>query len=909
MTSRTFATRMTCFSLISAIETDLRNLICKMDSILNVQIPDDVNENAISRFEGYFKEKFKDEEGLSNLIEFSDFSDLAKVLSKNKNSQSLVSVDEVKQVVKGLESLVHVRNRICHSRPLEYNDINDLTDFAVELKKLGEHHWWGGINEALENLNNPSFALSLQIPSYWKSTNSTVFNNLPLPEFDDTGFLGRKEERSSVSDLINSHTRVISLVGEGGVGKTALALRCLYDVLELSEGSSNSQSDMIIWVTLKADRLTASGVIQLRDAIVSTLGLYQNIGKALGVSPDSSIEEILEEISIYMKEFKILLCIDNLETIDKQSVRSFLAEIPQGSKILITTRIGLGEIEYRYKLDSLDGRASVDLIRKLSRLLNIEYLKKKNKASLESLAQKLHHNPLLIKWYVLGLGSGKRTEDLLNKESVSYQEALKFCFQNLYERLEPTELDIIKTIACLRNSVSAVELRFILEDRNELEIAEALHNLNNSSMLKSNMANQKEDDGIKTYTLTNIANDYLTTVSPISDEFYAGVKQKHRQLKRHIESSLNEHNHYHLDITNVHAENKDEQICAVYLKQAMSLARQEESFEQAVELISKAKAMKPDFSECYRVNAYIHQTKSPFKAEAEYEAAIEYNPNSVISYYGYSQYLMGEEDYPYAIEQIDKALGLKPDDEALLSFKALILTRSGEYSEAIKLYEHVLPVQRENQHRKFRISTYQQLISAYKRYSERLIVDNDYPKSAKILQRIFELFEEAYENDNYDERAFGLFGQIIALSDKVDFKLGNVTYTTKAIEILDRYREGFSVHHKIKLCSSVKSVLDKIFTSSKVRLEILCRDLESIEVGEGEYFHGALKDVVCKAHNNVSYGFIVGDDGIDYFFHRGELNPTDVLDNNEEYRGLRVGFTVCPDASERGPVAKGVHLI
>lgn len=909
MTSRTFATRMTCFSMISAIETDLRNLICKMDSILTVHVPDDVLKNAKSRFEGHFKEHFRQDDGLSNLIEFSDFSDLAKVLSKNKGTQSLISLDQTKQIVSGLESLIQIRNRICHSRPLEYNDINDLTDFAVDLQKLGERHWWGSISEALENLNNPSFALSLQIPSYWKSTDSNVFNNLPLPEFDDTGFLGRKEERNSVSDLINSHTRVITLVGEGGVGKTALALRCLYDALELSEGSSNSKFDMIIWVTLKADRLTASGVIQLRDAIVSTLGLYQDIGKTLGVSSDSSLDEILEEISIYMNEFKILLCIDNLETIDKQSVRSFLAEIPQGSKVLITTRIGLGEIEYRYKLDSLDERSSIDLIRNLSRLLNIESLKKRNKASLENLARKLHHNPLLIKWYVLGVGSGKVGEELLNKESVSYQEALKFCFQNLYERLDPTELDIIQTIACLRNSVSAVELRFILEDRNELVIAEALHNLNNSSMLKSNSSNQKEDDGIKTYTLTNIASDYLTSVSPISDEFYAEVKRKHRQLKRHIETSLHEHNHYHLDITSVHATNKDEKICAVYLKQAMSLARSEETFEQAVELVSKAKGMKPDFSECYRVNAYIHQTKSPFKAEAEYEAAIEYNPESVISYYGYSQYLMVEEDYPYAIEQINKALDIKPDDKALQSFKALILTRSGEYPEAIELYEHVLPTQRKSEHRKFRVSTYQQLISAYKRYAERLISDNDHQRSGQMLTRAFELFHEVFQSDNYDDRTFGLFCQVIVVSDKTDFKLSKVKYTTKAIDLLETYREDFSVHHKIKLCSEIKSIMDKLYTSSKGRFEIMLQELEPIQIGEGELFHGNLKEIVCKAHNNLSFGFIIGDDNVEYFFHRGELNPTDVLDNIEEYKGLRIGFNVCLRGSERGPVAKNVHLI
>lgn len=905
MTSRTFATRMTCFSLISAIETDLRHIICTMNISTTIITPTDVENNSKNRFKSHFNEDFSEENSLSDLIEFSDFSDLAKILSKNKTIQDLIDTDNINIIVAGLNNLTQPRNRICHSRPLEYNDINDLTDFSITLKKIGSNHWWTNINEALENLNNPSFALSLQIPSYWKSSKSKIYSNLPLPEFDDTGFLGRKDERHAITELIYSHTRVISLIGEGGIGKTALAIRCLYDVLESSENSENSRFDMIIWVTLKANRLTVSGIIQLRDAIVSTLGLYQDIGKSLGVNSDISLEELLEEISLYMKEFKILLCIDNLETIDKQHVRKFLAEIPHGSKVLITTRIGLGEIEYRYKLDSLDSKSSISLIRKLSILLNIDILKKRNSASLADLARRLHHNPLLIKWYVLGLGSGKRHEELLNKNSLTYQDALKFCFQNLYDQLTSVELQIIKTIACLRNSVSEVELRFILNDIKELEIAEALHNLHNSSMLKSDSQSLKQDDGIRTYTLTDIASDYLASIAPVEDAFYQLIRSKQRELKRHIETSLTEHNHYHLDITNVHAKNKDEKICAVYLKQALNLAKYDNNYEAALELVRNAKEMMPDFSECYRVNAYLLH-KSPYKAQSEYESAIEYNSNSVIAYYAYSQFLLQDEDYPYALEQIDHAIKLN-DDESLISFKALILTRSGDYSTAISLYEKILPVQRNNPHRKFRISTYQQVISCYKRYVERLIIDCDLPKSQHILERIYELFYEILNHDNYDDRSFSLLCQVLVISDKIDIKNKNIKYTTKTISIIEDFQGTLSVHHKIKLKSELMVALTSLYSESKNKIQFLINELSSCSDMKENLCHGIIKGIVCKAANNLSFGFIISDDNTEYFFHRGELSPQNAFDNNDEHKGIRVGFY--SHNTKKGPTAKNVHLI
>ncbi|MFT4804951.1 MAG: LuxR family glucitol operon transcriptional activator [Psychroserpens sp.] len=905
MSSRTFATRMTCFSLISAVETDVRRVISVMDSVCDLNIPIDVKTNAEDRYQSHFGEKACTETPLGELIEFSDFSDLSKIISKNKKEHSVLILDDAELMVKGLDALVGARNRVCHSRPLEYNDINDLTDFSVQLRGIGDSHWWANINEALENLNNPSFALSLQIPSYWKKTKSPIYNNLPLPEFDDTGFLGRKEERIAVKDLIFSHTRVISLVGEGGVGKTALALRCLYDVLELSESSDSSNFDMLIWVTLKANRLTPAGVVQLRDAIVTSLGLYQTVAGVLGANSAGNIEDILEEIAVYMEEFNILLCIDNLETIDKHNVRKFLAEIPNGSKVLITTRVGLGEIEYRYKLDSLDSKSSIDLIRKLARLLNIEALKKKNNDSLKDLSKRLHNNPLLIKWYVLGLGAGKRREDLLNKQALSYQDALKFCFENLYDGLTEIELEIIQTIECLRNTVSAVELRFILSERGELEIAEALHNLNNSSMLKSEVPTTAQVEGIRKYALTDIASEYLVAVKPIGDEFYSKVRQKNKELKKHLEINLTAHNRYHLDVSSIHASNKDEKICAVYLKQALDLARKEDGATASLELVKKAKSMMPDFSECYRINAILLKG-NPHKAEAEYEAAIEYNSESIIAYYSYCQFLFLDDDYEGALTQIDIAIAISPKDEALLSFKALILTRSGDYPVAIDLYEKILPSQKENAHRKFRVSTFQQVISCYIRFTERLIEDADIPEAEVKNTRAVELLEDALNSGNYDDRTFALFRKILINTDRLDGRNKNGFHTGAFIEIIEKYKRDIGFHNKLKLADELRAAIDWMHTDSKDKILLILEEFSVASEVNSVSFHGSIKDVVFKAGNYVSFGFITGDDKLEYFFHRGELHPPEILDDIDS-KDLRVAFNASYTTG-KGPAAKNVHL-
>jgi LuxR family glucitol operon transcriptional activator len=908
MSSRVFATRMTCFSLVSSIEIDLRGVISLINTETKLTIPNDVIDNSSFRFKEHHGEEYCKTDPLEDLIEFSDFSDLSKIFSKNKNIQSTFQKDELDFIISGLTKLTPARNRVCHSRPLESNDINDFTEFSAEIKNKGKSNWWGNINEALNNLNNPSFALSLKIPTYWINKTNSIYNNLPLPEFDDTGFLGRSEDRKAVNELIYSHTRVISIIGEGGVGKTALAVRCLYDVLETAETAEtagNNTFDMIIWVTLKANKLTSSGVVQLRDSIATSLGLYQSIGNTVGADSSDSIDELLDEIAIYMKEFKILLCIDNLETIQKQSVRSFLASIPEGSKILITTRVGLGEIEYRYKLDSLDEKSSINLIRKLSRLLNIKELLKKNNNSLKSLSKRLYNNPLLIKWYVLSVSNGKRQGDLINKDALSYKEALKFCFENLYDLLSSNEVEIIKTIACMRKNVSAVELRFILSDIDELELEEALHCLNNSSMLKSNIDPLDDNDESKTYTLTDIASDYLNSVRPVDDEFFMKVKGKNKELRKHLEDSLSAHNHYHLDVTSIHASTKDEKICAVYLKRALGVVRKNEDISEAIELVKQAKSMMPSFSECYRINAYILHN-SPYKAESEYESAIEYNNQSVIAYYAFSQFLLHEEEFENALTQINIAISID-NDEALLSFKALILTRTGDYQNAIEIYERILPSQKNNPHRKFRISTYQQIISCYRRFSERLIADRDYNGAGNKIKRCIAVIEDAFNSDNFDDRTIPVCGKVLTDADKIDSKNGGTTLTSFLLDIFDKYIDVFSYHNKMKLAQVLQSTLEWLVSANKVRAQSLLEKLNKQEDNDNTLFHGSIKSVNSSSGKNVSFGFIIGDNSEEYFFHRGEINPTNIFDNVDDPKDTRVAFI--PHKNNKGLNARNVHLI
>ena len=84
---------------------------------------------------------------------------------------------------------------------------------------------------------DPSFVLSLIIPA--DESDGENNNNLPPPDFDETGFIGRRQQISQLIKLCHGPYPVITIVGDGGLGKTALALKVGYEVMDGSSPKSS----------------------------------------------------------------------------------------------------------------------------------------------------------------------------------------------------------------------------------------------------------------------------------------------------------------------------------------------------------------------------------------------------------------------------------------------------------------------------------------------------------------------------------------------------------------------------------------------------------------------------------------------------------------------------------------------
>ena len=132
------AVRNTCFAILSAVETDVRDTVAlaclkaSSDSFL----PEDVRQRALSRIRPDSASDALLTDALDyDLLAYTDFGDLAKILHSTKALLEETSGVQIDVVAPKLEALSGARNRVCHSRPLEEDDLPSFLDLGKFLER------------------------------------------------------------------------------------------------------------------------------------------------------------------------------------------------------------------------------------------------------------------------------------------------------------------------------------------------------------------------------------------------------------------------------------------------------------------------------------------------------------------------------------------------------------------------------------------------------------------------------------------------------------------------------------------------------------------------------------------------------------------------------------------------------
>lgn len=182
--------------------------------------------------------------------------------------------------------------------------------------------------------------LDNQLPAlptiYYPQTDEQIAKEKTAPHHHNlipqaTPFLGREVERSQLNEMLkNPSTRLISIIGLGGMGKTRLAM-------QIARENLNHFKDGVFFVSLVgANNRTEVG---------------QAIAEAIQYHTENTNEPIEPQLVKYLTQKEYLLILDNFEHLlaEKEIINTLLSAT-ENMKFLVTSRIPL-DLKAEWKFD------------------------------------------------------------------------------------------------------------------------------------------------------------------------------------------------------------------------------------------------------------------------------------------------------------------------------------------------------------------------------------------------------------------------------------------------------------------------------------------------------------------------------------------------------------------------------
>lgn len=839
-------TRLTIAAFIYAIEIDLKILLNQY-LIGNFQDLSFLrNEETIEKLKKRFKNDnpgLIPEDNIQEVIEFLDFQETYTIILINQAFFPEHIFNEIKSLVPSLDNLAPIRNRVMHTRPLMSDDFSNTWMFISKLAESKNINWVTLKDTKSKIESDPSYVLTLSIPFYGDKIEES-YHNLPAPDFDETGFIGRKKDILDVSKLILGNNRVVSIIGEGGVGKSALALKVAYDILDLKE---KNPFDIIIWITAKSTMLTASGILEIKNALKDYAGVIEGISNIIGGSKNN-LEDILE----YLDVFKVLLIVDNLETILDEDVREFIREAQMKCKVLITSRIGLGELEFRRPISGLSESESIQLIRQFASIKQSDILNRLPSQQLIAIADKLHYNPLALKWFVSSVELGTDP----NVVVTDLEQLLTFCLSNVYEKLSNEGKQVINTILAARKNLNDAQLIY-LTGLPSIILRRTINELFSTTIVSREIIHNPDGNEVM-YQISDFAKDYILLKHPVEINFVKNIINKINSLSKST-SELNQAtqaNEFALNAITIR--NVNEKVTARLISEALKLSKNgsnqenngdlleaQKSYSLALEKLSEAKSILPSYFEIYRVTAFIKATSGDILgAEQEYLTAFEMEPDNPRLLYFYAGFLLYNfDDLENATVAAEKLYRLRPNS----NYPALLLSRcyseSFKHKEAIELVEKVIEKGNLNKS-ELRVAN-TDLISMYGYWGNEIVQNQgDYQKAIVTFRKGISVFESCVNQRNFDGKMIKNFCQTLKSFIKAIPKMHN--------EDNLEYIKGLFIKYDDQLA----------LNQSKNYLSTLLQETYGIKIETNDNgLHGSINRINPALH----FSFITVSDGSDLF--------------------------------------------
>ena len=510
-----------------------------------------------------------------------------------------------------------------------------------------------------------------------------TLQNLPRPEYIE--FIGREDYKEEVLEKLKGRSYIISIDGIGGVGKSALAL-------EISNICWDEQIfSSVIWVSAKKRGLRIDGIYDIVPDISNYNDLLDTILEIYGFEDakkykiDNKKARVLE----ILRSVKTLLIIDNLETVDDPDIFNFLVDIPEPSKILITSRKRLGEVERVVVLKEF-------LLKETKKFLKVECAEKKvvyDEIIIEKNLEKIHKStggiPLALRLIVGWLASGVRLYEILEKLSKRDSELLDFCFNETYNNLLSENS---KGIFCIFPIFGGD-----IANKEQIEAASAIHgeDLDDSlnQLLQLSLINfEKKFDEFEN---TDI---YYYNMLPLTLNFayiklieYKGLEgEARKRLAKYYELHLKPKDailHYRKSLLSEMESLTEKGKNAVIISNLAFSSYQRGDLTKARKLFRQAVDTDPKSFYSYQLWATLERDQGNYSyAEKLYRIATDLNPKNSVIWSSWAMMKKDLKDFSGAIELLKTGINnSEKKDPMLFQQLAVVESMRGNFEDSINI--------------------------------------------------------------------------------------------------------------------------------------------------------------------------------------------------------------------------------
>jgi tetratricopeptide (TPR) repeat protein len=854
-----FLDRYRLAAVIQAIEEDLRSFIRRY--VAPYLEPSDLFGDALPEL---FRRAERDgvvDAPAAVLVDYIDFGDAFAMLNRRRGMIPDDLGAFVRSATPGFELAVPIRNRIMHGRPLLRHDEEHVAKLGQSISESNvDFPLTRGVARRI--VDEPDWVPLVEISS---KDYGNVLHNLPLPEFDETGLLGRDDELRELKRLLERpRFPVVTIAGEGGIGKTALAVQALYDLVDESDGPYEA----VLWVSLKTERLTGRGVEQLRSTAFDFLTLTSDLAEALGAEGADDISLLADVLA----GTRTLIAIDNIESISPVEIRRLVNELPD-CQFLLTSRVGLGEMEIRLPLAALGVKSAEIMLRQLSARRDLPQLARVTEAQAAKITEQLRRSPLAIRWFVEAVQVGGQPDDLLRDQSA----VLQFCMSTIYDSLEPDAHRIVACLLELDRPATVGEIA-LLTDLTRDEVQTHVYEIQRRSLV---VVDSKLTETLaQSYALADMAREHLRRFGSPDTLFTETVRERLRKIA-HVDSVMKAFdNRLALEPAAVIAETDEELAVAQLLRRALSRSRVGD-IDGARELIQRARDAVPGYFESYRVAAFIESDLRPQEAFRLYEEAYRLAPDDLKPRVGY--WLAGhlaknsaatEEAAAYA-EEAHRALE-QPGT-------ALRLARIRMYQHRFEEADDLLRYAASDGKGKTVLIAETDLLDLAKRRAEHRGLDEHQPLqalqlTAEALRRAEGCLGEGINDLRFNNNFVELIGEALQIALKADDFAPVAEALSPILEVLDRHiRIAATPQRRTLWERRLEWIAAREETSEDVAAyasKILSRLARQVEQSAAGVETGEIVSYAPKSR----YGFIKAGGGESHFFHRSDLaDPQDAI--------------------------------